>query len=190
MVFGVALSIGALTLINNISSSATAGSIIGSIVLFGFSFLILMSLWFRYTKVLELMNIETRIEVNLNILVLFLVAIEPYLFYLLNTNTAGLLNLTSSLYALDIAALLLVLYTFYRIGIKSKKDSKSGIKDYYKPTSEALLIGGVLFGISAFPFFWNINILGVLQLRFAIWIVAFVLGNFRGHFGKYFRRAK
>jgi len=177
MVFGVALSIGALNLINNISASATFGSITSSIATFAFSFLIIIYIWFRYTKVLEFMNVETGIEVSLNILILFLVAVEPYLFYLLHIDSMQLLNLTSILYALDIAGLLLVLYAFYKIAIRSHKGAKKEILDYYKPVGDSLLIGGIIFGISALPIFWSISIFGVLKLRFVIWFIPLILGT-------------
>lgn len=164
MVFGVALSIGALNLINNISASATFGSIVSSIGTFAFSFLIIIYIWFRYTKVLEIMNVETGIEVSLNILILFLVAVEPYLFYLLNIDTMQLLNLTSMLYAFDIAGLLIVLYAFYRIAIRSHEKVKKEILDYYKPVGDSLLIGSIIFVISALPIFWSIRIFGALNL--------------------------
>jgi|GEM_PF-5490410 len=157
MVFGVALSIGALTLINSVSSSsATFGSIASNIETFGLSFLIIIFIWLRYTKGLKLMNIETGLEVGLNIIILFLVSIEPYLLYLLNTATTQLVNLTSALYALNIAGLFIVLYIFYRIGIKSGRDSDKEIADYYKPLSNSLLLSGIIFGVSALPFFGSI----------------------------------
>jgi hypothetical protein len=65
MVFGVALSLGSLTLINNISSATAPAAILSSIVTFAFSFVIIIYIWFRYTKALELMNVETRIEMDL-----------------------------------------------------------------------------------------------------------------------------
>ena len=187
MVFGVALSIGALTLINNISSIANSGAIINNIITFAFSFLIIISIWFRYTKALALMKVETRIEINLNIVILFLVAVEPYLFYLLNIGTGSLVNFTSILYALDVAGLLIVLSIFYKIGIWSHKTENPEIKDYYGPVGNALLFSGILFLVSALPIFWGINVFG-FQLRFVIWIVALILGNSLRNLDRYIRR--
>jgi uncharacterized membrane protein len=177
MVFGVALSIGALALVNNVAANNTSGSIINSIVIFAFSFIILVYMWFRYTKALELMHVESSTEVSLNIILLLLVAIEPYLFYLLNTSSSQLQNITSILFALDISALLFVLFLFYRIGIHSNKASDKEIKTYYKPTSIALLIGASLYLFSAIPIFGGIDIFAGLSLRSVIWVIALLQGG-------------
>lgn len=151
--------------------------------------MIIIYIWFRYTKALELMNIGTRTEVNLNILILFLVVIQPYLFYLLHTSSFQLLNITSILYAFDLAGLLFVLYAFYRIGIKSHKDLSKEIKDYYKPTMDALLISGIIIGISAPPIFWAISLFGVIKLRFVIWFISILLGPAMRRTSRSFRKA-
>ncbi|MDA4132872.1 MAG: TMEM175 family protein, partial [Thaumarchaeota archaeon] len=49
---------------------------------FGFSFLILITMWLRYTRIMSVFPIETRRVNNLNILLLFCVSIEPFLFNL------------------------------------------------------------------------------------------------------------
>lgn len=187
MVFGVALSIGALILINNVSQSATSGSVITSLVTFAFSFLLIIYIWFRYVKALELMYVRTDVEVTLNVLLLFLVVIEPYLFYLLHTSSLELLGTASTLFALDFAALLLVLYAFYRIGIKSCKRIGRRVADYYRPMTDSLLISGIFFGISALPIFLNIDLLGI-TLRFLMWFAAIPLGVALRHISKSFRK--
>ena len=187
MVFGVALSIGALILINNISGSTTSVSVIVSLTTFAFSFLLIIYIWFRYVKAIELMYIRTGMEVTLNVLILFLVVIEPYLFYLLHTSSLSLLNTASTLFALDFAALLLVLYIFYKIGIDACKKAGRKISTYYRSMTDSLLISGIFFGISALPVFFNINLFGT-ELRFLMWFAAIPLGVALRHISRYLRK--
>jgi len=56
LVFGQALSIGAIGLISNRPKNTEI--LVESIAGFGFSFLILISIWFRYTEVLSVIRVE------------------------------------------------------------------------------------------------------------------------------------
>ena len=78
LIFGLALSIGALNLIT--SKPADTAALFGSIATFGFSFLILIFVWFRYTEIMSVLPVETTRTRALNTVMLFFVAIEPYLF--------------------------------------------------------------------------------------------------------------
>src|SRR5216683_7535019 len=99
LIFGLALSIGALNLI---TSKPTDTSILfGSIATFGFSFLILIFVWFRYTEVMSVLPVETGRTRALNTAMLFLVAIEPYLF---NQISFGLGSTASTSLPQDIAS--------------------------------------------------------------------------------------
>src|SRR5216683_5236822 len=78
LIFGLALSIGALNLIT--SKPTDTSLLFGSIATFGFSFLILIFVWFRYSEIMSVLPVETTRTRALNTIMLFLVAIEPYLF--------------------------------------------------------------------------------------------------------------
>ena len=82
LIFGLALSIGALTLIGQPPSDF--GHLVQSLLFYAFSFLILISVWYGYTRTMSLLHVETSRLVELNILLLFLVSIEPFLFNQLN----------------------------------------------------------------------------------------------------------
>jgi len=71
---------------------------------FGFSFLILITMWLRYTRITSVFPIETRRVNNLNILLLFCVSIEPFLFNLVRntplvTDQNAFAGATSALYS-------------------------------------------------------------------------------------------
>jgi uncharacterized membrane protein len=80
LIFGLALSIGALTLISNVNSFTTASQLLGAISDFAFSFLILIGIWMRYTRIMSVLPLENRWTVSLNTALLFFVSIEPFLF--------------------------------------------------------------------------------------------------------------
>src|SRR6184192_2868949 len=91
LIFGLALSIGALNLIA--SKPPDTPALLGNIATFGFSFLVLILVWFRYTEIMSVLSVETTRTRALNTIMLFLVAIEPYLF---NQLSFGLNTVASS----------------------------------------------------------------------------------------------
>jgi len=81
LVFGLALSIGSVVLISRSASSIT--DIEFNVLYFGFSFLIIVVTWLGYSRTMAVLPSETPNALFLNLLLLFLVAIEPYLFYVM-----------------------------------------------------------------------------------------------------------
>jgi len=81
LVFGLALSIGSLSLILNIPT--TAGGLSVDVEVFAFSFLIIVGVWLNYSRIVSVLPVETGGIMSLNLALLFCVAIEPFLFYLL-----------------------------------------------------------------------------------------------------------
>ena len=172
MVFGLALSIGALTLISTASSSPHV--VTGDIATFAFSFLILIYIWFRYTNVLEIIKVETNFEVNLNIVLLFLVVIEPYLFNLLHSSASADLGFTSALFGLDIAGMMLSLGFLYGVAISRARRTDRRAVAQYLVIRNGLLLIGVIFAFSTLPAFWDVALLGY-RLRFWAWVLSLVL---------------
>src|SRR5208283_2785084 len=79
-VFGLAVAIGTLSLITRVPARPFAMLI--DVAEFGFSFLILISVWLGYWSIMSVLPLEDNTIVILNVALLFLVGIEPYLFYL------------------------------------------------------------------------------------------------------------
>lgn len=79
LIFGVALSIGAITLIGQQPTSAQ--QVFVALGQYGFSFLILVSVWRAYSTIMSVLRVEAGRLINLNVILLFLVSIEPYLYY-------------------------------------------------------------------------------------------------------------
>jgi len=169
LIFGLALSIGAFSLIS--SNSNSPGQILPNILAFGFSFLILMTVWIRYTRLTSVLPIETAGTVYLNVVMLFCVAVEPYLFNLLfNTSTASSgANLTTTYYALDLGTLFICLaYLTHGLIGEEKSLVSPGRIQSFKVTRDIELVSACVFLISIVPVFWSFVIAGV-PLRFYLW---------------------
>src|SRR2546425_2689934 len=77
LVFALSLSIGSIALIAN--SPTSPGEINSHILAFTFTFLILITAWLIYTTQMSVLPVETRAVTFLNVLLLLLVALVPYL---------------------------------------------------------------------------------------------------------------
>jgi len=176
LVFGLALSIGAISLFANPPS--TAGALQSDIIEFGFSFLILISVWTRYTNLMELLKIETRSALVLNIFLLFCVSLEPYLLNQVDTHTGmiagGLLDYASILYAIDMAAMMFILAILtHQLTIEGKGLVPSDSLSRYRRLRDYSVLWGGLFLLTILPQFWTIQFLGT-PLRFYFWVVPLI----------------
>jgi uncharacterized membrane protein len=173
LIFGLALSIGAIELVSNYPQ--THGQLITALGAFGFSFLILINVWNRYTTIVSLVPVETTAMLRLNMLLLFLVAVEPYLFNLLVIQgTAGspVGQYVSAYYALDIAGMNFVLAYFTHILTRKEKKLIPGeLIHRFKLARDRNVVVATVFLVSAIPVFWAISIIGT-PLRVILWILA------------------
>lgn len=171
LIFGLALSIGALSLLGN--PPKNAGEVGSDIITFGFSFLIVISVWLRYTSIMSVLPIETRTTVILNVIMLFLVSVEPYLFYLVSRYghlaEAGLLDYASTLFALDLGGLMAILAFFtHSLALEEKKLISQDLISRYKRIRNYLFFTAGLFFLTALPEFWSWSVQD-LPIRFYIW---------------------
>jgi len=111
------LSIGAISLVITNSQSSSASDINRNILQFLFVFLILITSWIIYTSDMSVLPIETRLITFLNIILLILVALTPYLFdQVVSTfNSLNVQEYASVLFTVDLAASLLILAIFAHI---------------------------------------------------------------------------
>jgi len=176
LIFGLALSIGSLSLLAKVPSTPSDAYV--DLSGFAFSFLILISIWFRYTGAMSLLPMESLGIVLLNTAMLFLISIEPYLLGLLTTSseaTSGaVLSFASEAYALDLAGLMLILGIFAHKLTSGRLESiKPELVSVYRRVRNTQYIVGVWFAISALPFFWTWQLLGT-QARIDMWYFALV----------------
>jgi uncharacterized membrane protein len=179
LIFGLALSIGALTLIGQ-PPSDTVGLLL-SIAFYAFSFLILISVWYSYTRTMSFLRVESGQLLSLNILLLFLVSIEPYLFNQLLHSTMQLVEYTSIIYAFDLGGLFAI-QAFLANSILKHKDIPEQTRRSFRLRRNTLLLSTALFFISALPVFWTWSIhigSGGAPLRLIIWLIPLLLPSMR-----------
>lgn len=123
LIFGLALSIGAIAILGKQASDI--GQVLGSIVAFGFGFMILLNVWYRYSTMMKVLPIETSALVTLNLVLLFLVAVEPYLLNLITIGGSEYLavfDAVSQIYAVDLGLMYLILaYFYHQIIVQERK---------------------------------------------------------------------
>jgi uncharacterized membrane protein len=181
LIFGLALSIGALTLIGQ--QPTDFQTVVVSLLFFSFSFLVLVSVWRSYSTILSVLPIETELLTNLNILLLFTVTIEPYLFNQLFNTNGSFWNSISMLYGADLGAMFLIL-AFLNHSL-SKEEKNLAPKSYLKKfrfERNLDVLTSFIFIVSLVPVFEitaaNIGNSGI-PLRVFIWLGALVFGLIR-----------
>ena len=178
LVFGLALSIGSIQLLSNQVHNLT--DIVVNVLYFGFSFMILVFTWFGYSRTMTVLPAETRNALWINVVMLFLVAIEPYLFYVLvSSPTNDFAKFASIPYAINVGALFLTQAGLSRLVVVEDRQSK--IEHKLHPAIIARsrrifiseVIVGILYLVSALP----LSILRVPKpigySRFIIWYSSF-----------------
>lgn len=186
LVFGLALSIGSIILVGK--QPSTGQDIAVNVVLFGFGFLIIVMTWLGYSRTMAVLPVEAPLALFANLVLLFIVAIEPYLFYVLTSvkNNVGLADAASVVYALDVGGMFLMQAILARMvvrGEKARLRSQSGLHpvvlERFRRVMRVNAIIGLLFVVSALPVFWVNTPIGFL--RFYLWSFSllFVAGRFQ-----------
>ncbi|MEM3637969.1 MAG: TMEM175 family protein [Conexivisphaerales archaeon] len=174
LIFGLALSIGSLVLIAKIPTSPN--QLTSDVVQFAFSFLILVIIWTIYTRIVNFLAIETDIALVLNIMLLFTVAIEPFLFYVVVSSSA-FEEYATSVYAIDIGLMYFTLFGMITVAMSQLRRKRVNLPlNQLKALSRrrmVQLLGGSLFFVSALPYFWvKVPVGGYLRLD--LWIAGFL----------------
>jgi len=167
-VFGFALAVGALSLTS--ANPQTAGDIVEGLSLFTLSFIILVVIWWGTSDLMSRLDQKRPVTVFLNIVLLFFVAIEPYLLNILNASFT-LFPLSSTLYAVDMAFLMGVSAALCHILIKEKKETlTTRQKRLYTVSRNNQFVFAGLFLVSTLPQFleWTV---GGMNVRVLIWFV-------------------
>ena len=175
LIFGLALSIGAIQFIGNLPRDS--GQLTLDLLEFGFGFLILINVWNRYTTTTSVMPVETPVMIRLNLLLLFLVAIEPFLFDVMFVVGLGTPTgvAASVYYSFDIGGMNLILaYFTHLLASEERNLIPRELMHRFKTTRSALILVAAIFLISALPIFWDISLDGT-PLRVVMWLVTLPL---------------
>lgn len=178
LIFGLALSIGALTLVGQ--QAAGPDELVKFILFYAFSFLILISVWLGYTRNMAMLHVETGSLLAVNILLLFLVSVEPFLFN--NLLFAPFADKVSLLYALDLGSLFLIQAYLANMNLAFKSRPANTLYKF-KLQRNTYLISSSIFFFSMLPYFWDwgiiINESTTVPLRVIIWLFPLILPSFR-----------
>ena len=174
LIFGLALSIGAIALLNK--PPTTTDDLLLHVGLFGFSFLILISIWLRYTETMSVLPIETSETRSLNIVLLFLVALEPYLFNLIGIPSFSQ-DVATVAYAMDIGSIYAILASFNNIlTSEGRVLVQPDLVQKYRVIRNLQICVAVIFWISIIPQFFPLTVpIGPFPepVRFILWISTF-----------------
>lgn len=181
LIFGLALSITALSMIGRPITALT--NVTQALFAYLFGFLILISVWFRYTRTMEFVRVETPLIMTLNVALLFFVSVEPYLFNLLLSPTSPVQGTSgfdwwlfiSSLYATDLGSLFLILGVYDVVVLRTSAPPQSP-EDAVKlrAARNAHLVGAAFIFVSLIPALgtWGLPLgpeLGTIPIRAILW---------------------
>ena len=180
LIFGLSLSIGSIALLTNPPSSTT--EINSHIVAFAFTFLILITAWLIYTTDMSVLPVETKAVTFLNVALLLLVAVVPYL---LNTvevvnpslttdQISKIRDYSSTLFTLDLSGILVILAAFAHVlSLEEKGLVAPEAITLFRNGRNRMSILAVLMGISIAPQFWQLTIFNV-PLRLYMWYLPLI----------------
>jgi uncharacterized membrane protein len=178
LIFGLALSIGAIALLSDKPSSII--SLATSLLGFGWAFVILALVWVRYTRIMSVLPVETGRMIGANMLLLFLVSVEPYLYNLITISFAPLpgqldSGITTALYAIDMGSIFLIIaYFTHELTIEERKLIPRELVRNYRLQRNTTIVSAALFLVSTLPIFWSFAIFG-FQVRFILWMGTFLV---------------
>ncbi len=188
MVFGLALSIGAISLIGSLPQTTT--ELVFDVSTFGFSFAIIILTWLRYTRIMSVLPLKNRHVIMLNILLLFFVALEPFLYQVLKVSKLDEIVSTAA-FALDLGIMFLILGGFELIlsGEEKKLIPKELVAHYRSEAIGTLTVGAFFVGSIVVPVpdpgvntipqvLYGIPlVIGGVALRYWFWILPLIIGR-------------
>jgi len=173
LIFGLALSLSAYSLLTRPPTTLT--NLASDVMAFTFSFLILISIWIRYTSIMSVLPIQTRTTRILNVAMLFSVSLEPYLFNLVTLyGHAGetlVVEYASMFFAADMAALVTILAFFiHQLSVEEKQLIAQELVNPYRRVRNSLAISTLLFLLTMIPQLWDLTFFDI-PLRFYLWLI-------------------
>jgi uncharacterized membrane protein len=189
LVFGLALSIGAFALVT--SPPTDDAGFYRDVFTFGFNFMVLISIWIRYTRVMSALPIETRTTMLLNSVLLFTVSLEPFTFNILRSvnsathPTPSLLEAASSFFGIDVGAMMLIMGVFtLALADEEKRLVPAEMLGRLRSEAGVWFASAGVFLVSAVPLFGRISVgtlfLSGLSVREFMWIAALIISWVRG----------
>ena len=175
LIYGLSLSIGAISLVITNAQTSTVSDINRNVLEFLFVFLLLITSWIIYTSDMSVLPIETRLVTFLNVVLLILVAIFPYLFdQVVSTfNPDSVQEYASILFTADLAGTLVIMATFAHIIAREEEHLVDGeVMIRFRTARNRMSVLTVVVLLSlATP--WDWLFMGV-HVRLFIWYIPIV----------------
>jgi len=180
LIFGLALSIGAISLIAQ--PPTTPDEMNSRIITFIFNFVILIAVWVQYTLIMSRLPVETGSVILANLVLLLLIILVTYITIGIQyvkpplpipANTP-LSEYSSQLYAIDLAGMVGILAALAHI--LSHEEKHLVPQEYLSRVRIArnlLIFFAILFLFTAFPQAWDWRI-GDFPIRFLAWWIPLV----------------
>ena len=173
LIFGLSLAIDSIALLP--TSATTPADMNSRILIFAFAFLFLITAWLIYTTYTSVLPIDTPAITFLNVALLLLVALIPYLLnnVVLGDNP-GIRDYSSGLFTLDLAMILVLLAIFaHVIALEGKGLVPLEVVKLFRGGRNRMSVLAVLMAISIAPPFWQFTFLGV-PARIYLWTVPLI----------------
>jgi uncharacterized membrane protein len=177
LVFGLSLGLGSVSLV--VSPPTSISDVNGHILVFVLSFLILITIWINYTSSMSVLPVETRLVIVLNVILLLLVALIPFLLNIVELANSsvtaainvGIRNYAATLFTMDLFGLLLILGIFYQI-LEAKARDSHLLRLYKNGRNLLFICAGIMFFSAApvfsYPFLGN-------PVRVYLWYLPIIL---------------
>ena len=131
---------------------------------------------------MSLLTVETVWLIDVNVFLLFLVSIEPFLFNQMIHSSLSLVQNISAIYALDLGGLFMI-QGFFANSVLTDNSRPEKVLRSYKFRRNLQLVNAGLFIISAVPIFWSLSFpIGgdrFIPLRFLFWIATIFVARAR-----------
>ena len=173
LIFGLSLSIGSIALL--FSQPTSTGDILSHMAAFGFTFLILITAWLIYTTDMSVLPVETKSITFLNVPLLLMVALVPYLLNITElAGTDSIKDFASSLFGLDLTGILVILALFaHVISLEENRLVDAEHAKLFRSGRNRIAILALIMAISVAPVFWQVPLFGI-PLRLYIWYIPLI----------------
>jgi uncharacterized membrane protein len=166
-VFGLVVVFSAFSLTNSVIKAPV--DLVSSIALFTLSFAILITVWHLYDSLMAKLRVETSTALALNIVLLFLAVLEPFLLNIVFSNS-GISDFASICYAIDMAGLLGTCALLAQVlTIDSRNALSVEVSKTLRSERNVLAIVAAIFLVSTAPLLATFTFLG-WTLRSWLWV--------------------
>ena len=167
LIFGLALTVGTLTLVK--PSGDTFGELISILSSFALSFIVLLWIWWLYIRTMKGIVMDSRVKYGLNFVLLFLVIIEPYLLTIVDLVSGA------TAYAIDLGTAMVVFVLLWHIMLKETPLSDEVRREKLRRGRNSMILSAAIFygsiAVQLFPSIASSGIQGI------IWLLVLVRGD-------------